>query len=286
MFCPKCGAKLPDGSKFCGVCGEKMPEKKAESEKIVAVENKPYESVVNNDTVVSLGSSTLFLITIVLFTTAILFDILQTGNSFPGMEIINILSFITGSEELDILVDLLGEFSFGGAKKLFAVINYLPTILKAIGLWMIYYSFSKEKGDYKTAQNGFNMLSGIYVLDLVIKEIWCLILWINGISLSKDFLFGEMGKLLITAALMLGVFYFICYNFIRKTLVAGKNSFEGKKENGSLIVALYCIISGSLTVLSSGFELMETMLGISSVLFGIILHKFVKLPMDNGLQYE
>ena len=26
MFCPKCGAPLPDGSRFCSACGEKLPE--------------------------------------------------------------------------------------------------------------------------------------------------------------------------------------------------------------------------------------------------------------------
>ena len=26
MFCPKCGTKLPDGSKFCSACGEKLAD--------------------------------------------------------------------------------------------------------------------------------------------------------------------------------------------------------------------------------------------------------------------
>ena len=26
MFCHKCGAPLPDGSRFCSACGEKLPE--------------------------------------------------------------------------------------------------------------------------------------------------------------------------------------------------------------------------------------------------------------------
>ena len=26
MFCPNCGGKLPDGSKFCSMCGEKLTD--------------------------------------------------------------------------------------------------------------------------------------------------------------------------------------------------------------------------------------------------------------------
>ena len=31
MFCPKCGGKIPDGSKFCGVCGERFSGNESES---------------------------------------------------------------------------------------------------------------------------------------------------------------------------------------------------------------------------------------------------------------
>lgn len=32
MFCPKCGSRLPDDSKFCSVCGEKLPDREPETQ--------------------------------------------------------------------------------------------------------------------------------------------------------------------------------------------------------------------------------------------------------------
>ena len=32
MFCPKCGSRLPDDSKFCSVCGGKLPDREPETQ--------------------------------------------------------------------------------------------------------------------------------------------------------------------------------------------------------------------------------------------------------------
>ena len=52
MVCPKCGVKLPDGSKFCSACGEKLTdavpevqeEKKAEDVSASAAPAAPINS--------------------------------------------------------------------------------------------------------------------------------------------------------------------------------------------------------------------------------------------------
>ena len=174
MFCPKCGNQLPDGSKFCGFCGEKMPEKKTKSTNIIVTNNEHYEKCVDVNPAVALGSSNIFLVTIILFTAGILFDIFQSQNNFWGSSIFNALSILTGIDELQILAELLSGYSlglFGLTGMVAAVVRSLPIIIKAVALWMIYTSCSKGNGNYKTAQNGFKILLAWYVIDLMIKEI-------------------------------------------------------------------------------------------------------------------
>ena len=62
MFCGHCGAKNQETDRFCGICGIKLPEKEPE---IVYVEEKPMESILNNNTVIAL---TLFIFVLSMIT--------------------------------------------------------------------------------------------------------------------------------------------------------------------------------------------------------------------------
>ena len=45
MFCPKCGGKLPDGSKFCSACGEKLTDVTPEVQEELKVEDASVSTV-------------------------------------------------------------------------------------------------------------------------------------------------------------------------------------------------------------------------------------------------
>lgn len=48
MFCPKCGGKLPDGSKFCSICGEKLTDITPEIQEELKVEDASVSAVPAN----------------------------------------------------------------------------------------------------------------------------------------------------------------------------------------------------------------------------------------------
>ncbi len=49
MFCPKCGSRLPDDSKFCSVCGEKLPDREPETQPREDVPEKTSRESREND---------------------------------------------------------------------------------------------------------------------------------------------------------------------------------------------------------------------------------------------
>ena len=50
MFCVKCGNQLNENDRFCGICGNVV----SQEPKVVYVEEKPLESLLDNRTVVAL----------------------------------------------------------------------------------------------------------------------------------------------------------------------------------------------------------------------------------------
>ena len=82
MYCGHCGHKLKDSAAFCGKCGSKVPIK----EKIVYVEEKPIEPILNNGSVVFLTIMFFVLSLVTIIFTSILTNDLPEVEHLSGIK--------------------------------------------------------------------------------------------------------------------------------------------------------------------------------------------------------
>ncbi len=310
MFCPNCGAKNADDSAFCQNCGTSLHEEEATVREEFEATPSAAETVSSapaaicpNDSIRTflklLGSSPLFLTAAVSYTVSVFFSIVSSviGINF-GMLAYQLYKL---ADEFGIDRSYVHSF-FDGMRTgsvIGAVSGAIPTILFAIGLWLIYASCSDRYDPYiKTS--GLTLIKVLQILKLigvclttffVLAVLLVLVFASNAYFSAAEIaegsvfvvIFGVL-TVLVTLMLALSIVYnalaLHTVNRIKKTALNGAFCGYASGFVGVMLIlgSLFTFMGSIPTfVFGGGFSGLGTIAsGVASFCFGLLIFRFNK----------
>lgn len=283
MFCENCGAELKEGSKFCSHCGAPVKAVREESapQPPVMETPKPYwESSDENERydsgnapaygradnfgggtgggyspagrlqslVGGMAASSLFLVTTILFTAALVLQLASSigSVSLGGNMLSSIIESVAGQAGFSL--DSIGGMgtinaamnALSAGTIITTIIFMIPGILVAIGLWMIFASAKSAQGaSVKPA--GFTIIKVIiliYFWIMIVVGAIAIIGLILGIVLTADY-DAAIIAFIIVIALVAVVVALVClyYSKTAKMLTSAREA--GRGASGRLMVSTY-----------------------------------------------
>lgn len=299
MYCQRCGAQTPDGMMYCQNCG--APLEGAPRPAAGGFAPPPVQPVApaqpTNPVLAFLKSqaaSPLFLTGAIAFSLSLLFQLggaFSVGNSLRQM--LRFMMDMAPSSAYDYeyyamqeALSMIGRSTSMGAV-IGALIGMIPSILVAIGMWLVF-ATARDKSGMPMKTTGLTMIRVISIIRVV-----CTILALVGIeALIVLFAFsaGDDDILLpvIIIMLVVAVFYLVALFYHVKvvaTLATMRDSVQSltPSEDVSLFVAVcnYIIVAGQVistfTSLSVGNvlgALGNLAMGVSYIVFGIFLFDY------------
>ncbi|MCD8327532.1 MAG: zinc ribbon domain-containing protein [Ruminococcus sp.] len=267
MFCPKCGAQIPDNSAFCHHCGQAVGSQPGSNQQYVNY--NPYQQPCAQtvvapqgsqrvvDKLKSAGSSPLFLISVIAFSLAIVISLITSVYTSTSSNFADTIMILANKFGVD--YDIYITFTTASvASSIFsAVMSSLPSILVAIGLWLTYSSAISKNNRMKTS--GLTLVKVIMVFYMValdvlfgICEIIFLISSVAATSYGVDD--GTTILLVVFNILIIAIIAFInvYYAFVIKSINTAKRvAVTGvASDKVSSFVGVLCIISAVGTALT------------------------------------
>lgn len=265
MLCSRCGQTSPEGSTFCQACGAPLTAP-APMYQPAYVPQIPRHPVV--EAVRSVAASPLFLVAVIFFTVALVFSVLASGESASATY--DMLNEMFMDMDVDYVIPSYAGSVLSSGAIIGGIIGAIPTILVAVGLWMVYAAAKKDEPGISTG--GLTLLwvmqiislVGVCVLAGLLALVLLLALLVGGVA-AADIPDAEstaalivigIGGLIIAGLMALVIVYRVkvmkMVNTVRQTLMTGVPS-----DKISMFVVVFCFISGGFSVIS----------GLSSLLF-------------------
>ena len=278
MFCQKCGAALPDDSRFCTECGTVLASgtpRPAPTYAPVApayIPPAPVQPQVFSDhpvvaAIKKLGRSPLFLIATIFYTLVQLFNLVQYVGNVSGN---NVYAFMQALEGLQLPYDVMR----GIADALSSVsgpsnfVSLLFGILVMSGLWAVYGASVSKRPRAGTA--GLTMIFVTLLLDLILVCLCLLIVLIvllialSAISVGAG---AEAEAALIAVLVVIGVIagimaYMLVYdikifNSISRIKASLRTGTPDHKISG--FVAVMCFIGSGFGLIGSAMSLVGSL---------------------------
>ncbi len=306
MFCSKCGFKNKEGTAFCQQCGNDLRATEAHFQGAQSsfqpsntTFRKPTVRSSNHalNTVKGIVASPLFITSIILFSATLFFDFISLiAGKYGVFGFIDSIAdkFGLGYEINELLSTVRG---FSSVMSFFKMI---PTIIIAVGLWMIFSTAINRNSDgMKTS--GFTMIKVINIIRLVYICVWLgvveIIFIIAMIQSSKSYStlagisdttssIASVGigvllllDLLIIAGFVIAILYYAkiisSINTVKRTINSGNAD-----DKVSRYVAVITFILSGFTLLSVFFSsgalsVLSTLCSAAStVCFGILIFKY------------
>lgn len=289
MFCPKCGTKIEETVKFCPQCGINLTDVISQHSDANQTQSSSASAPIGSTSANSMyGSMTeltltevklqakspLTLTAVILFTLGILLSF--TSNPLTG--ILNLLSSSLGSElgyevyyVINQITAVLGNVGF-----MSNVIPNLPTILYAVGMWVVVISAFKTS-KLHLATGGLTLIKVLVVISFVLSIIASGVAVIGMLILISSM--GEFDGISVLLILIPIVILIVLILYFTK-LIKVINNIRYTAESGTPItdisgfIIFCCYITGILSIITSLFSLSGLVNAVSLLLFGIILGKY------------
>lgn len=310
MFCPYCGTKIDDDSKFCTNCGAKVdgaipqqpnpdPNQPNPNQQQSAPNYGKYDTMssLTLATVKKLAKSPLLLAAVIIFTLGILLTLTRN----PVRELTTLIGTMFGDElgydnYYDIM-DALDDLS-EGAGIVSNIIGNIPAILYAVGMWMVVVpAFDKTKT--KLSSGGLTLIKVLVIISFIstilIIAAAAAIVFVLAMVIADEYYIPSgsvvgiliCSTLVILAIIVLCVFYYVklvkTINNIRYTV---RNSSPVADISG--LVIFMCFLGGICGIATSLFNFTALLNAVSSLLFGIVLLQYkqkMRFLIANGKNY-
>ncbi len=186
-----------------------------------------------------MAGSPFFLVTIILFSAGLLFQLFQSSSSFAGLySLFNQLGI--GYEMNSVLNEVLGIF--GGSVFFLTLILMLPDILTAVGLWLSFGTSKSKTNNMSSA--GLTMIKIVSIIKMVFYAIGLVFLFVTLITAAL--ITEDPGAIIVVFMLEGGIGFLFIFYYIKllKTLGAGISTCQiGKPfKNISLFLAIWSFI--------------------------------------------
>ncbi len=298
MFCPYCGTKIDDDSRFCTNCGAKVdgaiPDRLNPASQFTQNQSR-FGSMADMTwaTVKKEAKSPLILAAVICFTLGILLSFTQN----PVTRLLDYMERIFGGylgyDYYDV-VDDLWEIS-GIAGFVSNVMANIPAILYAVGMWITVGS-ALDREKRKLSTGGLTLIKVIVIISfifkligMVISAVFVLALFmeiaeefhgINGSAVAVVFV-----MLAAVAALMI-VYYFKLIKTINSICYTVQNGSPLADISG--LVIFFCFVGGICGIIMSLFYFPSLVSSAAVLLFGIVLTQYrkkMRFLIDNGRKY-
>ena len=302
MFCPNCGAPIPDDSVLCESCGSKLKNTEPAAPAAFAppvipvapaappIVAAPRSSNPAVNALKNIGASPLFLIATIAFTVGMFFSFISLvggGSSVAGY-IDNYLNR-AGIENFNSAFD-----SLYGYRAVFAFLLLIPTVIYATGMWITFVSAS-GRGSDSMSTSGLTMIKTMQIISIVFRcilfaivEIVLLIVMVSAANARNNDYNTPLGSELSVLILCFAVVYLIAFilktvyrakivssiGAVKKTVSTGNSVY---RVSGFVGVMNFIIAFSSLSFLFFGglLSVISTLCDITAlVCFGLLLFKF------------
>lgn len=330
MFCSRCGHANIDGAAFCQHCGAPVgaqqppvyntqpptpapsyqPGVPAQAAPVyqpgVPVQAAPvYQPMPPQaighpviETVRSLILSPLFLVAVILFSASILLSVLGSFGLTEAMTgwMTDVFYEFGMEAELDEITQTLMTDSMGVGTVVGALFGSIPSVLMALGMWMLYTS-ARNRQNLLINTGGLTLIKVLTIISLVslglvsaLLLLMLVIVWIvaSGEMIADEALILSVGMIVVlvflAVVLTLCILYYVkvikTVGTIQKTLQTGVPS-----DRVSMFLIVMLFITGGNAVMSSfslvlfggsGLALMVASVaqGVASILFGVLLLQY------------
>lgn len=287
MFCPKCGTKLDESTKFCPNCGANVSPSAAQQPAVSpAQETTGYQSLAEYTfaEVKKFAKSPLFIAAVVVFTLGILLSFQSSPLSWVGP----LLSEVTDSAEIGYLVSLVSQY-VGTSSALLNIFSNLPNILIALGMWLVLIS-AFNNANVKLSTGGITLIKVVTVIQFICGLIIPILLPVGLVITMGDILEGgtllALVGIFVAAIILIAVYY--------KKLLQTINDIRYTMETGTPVVEISgfiifcCMAGGIISALVSILNIVGMLSAVATILFGVVLSKYKKKMIDirdNGRKY-
>lgn len=287
--CPVCGKEIDDAAAFCPHCGSPAGQQgPVYAQPAGAAPAGPETEPPAVQLLRRMATSPVYLAGAIGYSCTILFNVITVVYSASPGAVNRYLTVtsrtVYGQQgELDTLYNFFSNLF--GATAAGALLGSIPTLLMAVGIWMVYASARSRSGPISTAG-----LTIIRVIQIITAVLVCLLLglvlgviglMLVGMPLS-DNTPGAVGLLVAAVVTILVVFGLVILYYLR--LIATIDCFRYTLWNGtpqgkiSRFVAVIAILSGVfslLGVLTGGIFPVLTALGgaVVGISFGVLLFR-------------
>ncbi len=276
MFCESCGSEIKDGAKFCGRCGAPVKMKSAAgAAQPAAAAPVPYPENAAGNTringtcynednsesrparaagrlqsfVAGAASSKLFLAATIIFTAVLVIDLLSSimTASVGGNVILGILDEVlyqAGYSFNDIgglgMVSSVVDWASAGTI-VASVIAMIPSILIAIGLWLIFASAKSSRGT-SVKPTGFTIIKVIYLIFFWIMIVFgaiAIIIFILAIVLTADYSGAAAAAFIVVLVLIAAVVALSCLYCAKIARMLTSAREVGTGASDKLMVSAY-----------------------------------------------
>ncbi len=309
MFCPYCGTKIDDDSKFCTNCGAKVdgaiPQQPNPDPNQVGQQSQPNTkfatmSSLTLSEVKKLAKSPILLAAVICFTLGILLSFTRN----PVREFLSLTETMFADELGYDYYDMVDEIEAvtDGAGLISNIIGNLPAVLYAVGMWIVVVSaFDKTKT--KLSTGGLTLIKVLVIISfistiLIIAAVAATVFVMTMVIADEYGVFHDgarifpvggmiAGILIVVAVIVLCVLYYV-------KLVKTINNIRYTANNGSPvadisgIVIFFCFLGGICGIATSIFNFTALLNAVSWLLFGLVLSGYKKKMqylIANGRNY-
>ncbi len=303
MFCPYCGTKIDDDSKFCTNCGAKVegaiPNQAQPNPNQQSTPNtKKYASMssLTLETVKKQAKSPLTLAAVICFTLGILLSFTRN----PVREFLGITETIFGPALGYDYYDMVDEIEAvaDGAGLVSNIIGNLPAILYAIGMWMVVVpAFDNTKTKLPTG--GLTLIKVLVIISFIstilIIAAAAAIVFVLTMVIADEYYTPDgwaTGILICSALVVIAIIVFCVFYYVK--LIKTISSIRYTVRCGSPVadisglVIFICFVGGICGIAVSLFNFTALVNAVANLLFGLVLARYKKEMRDligNGRNY-
>lgn len=283
MYCPNCGTQHSDGAKFCPKCGKQLNAATAPAVSAAPMPSTPQPAgslaELTQREVKQMAKGPLFLVTVILFTAGLVLS--MTTNplvlllDFVSPYLIDLFGF-EAAYALDEVMSVLRDVDLFGQ-----IIANLPTILYALGMWMIV--ISAFQASVASIQPGgltlIKVLVTIFFVLSIIGTALMIVAAILGLGMLITDLEASPALFALVLIPVLALVLVILYNVkllrtIKNIRYTATTGYPVSEISGLIIFC--CYAGGIISILGSLLNFAGMLSAVSLLLFGVVLGQYKK----------